>query len=160
MRKLNALAIGAIALGMAIGSAKAQAQLSCEQQVRELNQFLSEHGQPAINDVNALANVLRQIKRYERLPSHYITIDEAKRQGWSGRSSDSLWGLSATNRKLIGGEPFRGSSLPSNVQWRSADIDVSRGYRGHKRLIYSVKSSKRFVTVDEYQHFVELSPCN
>lgn len=160
MRKINALTLGAIACSMLIGSAHAQTRVSCEQEVREVNQFLSEKGMPVINDVKALVHVLRQIKQYERLPRQYLTSNEARRLGWSGKASDSLWGLRATNQKLIGGDAFRGPGLPANVQWLSADLDVSRGYRGNKRLIYSPESPISFISVDNYRNFVELSPCH
>ncbi|MEZ7809955.1 ribonuclease domain-containing protein [Alcaligenes phenolicus] len=104
--------------------------------------------------------LLRFLNQNGRLPSSYITSDSAKRLGWSGRDSDSLWGLGQTNRKLIGGDSFNGgSALPGNVRWLSADIDVSRGYRGQKRLIYSPRSSARFISVDGNRSFLELSPC-
>lgn len=153
------LAIGAMVLGLAIGNAQAQGRVSCEQEIGEINQFLSEQGMPSISDVSALASTIRYIDSTGRLPTKYITSDEAKRLGWSGRGSESLWGVKPTNQKLIGGDSYSNPSFPNNVPWLSADIDVAKGYRGNKRLVYSIRSPKKFITVNGNQHFVELSPC-
>jgi hypothetical protein len=60
----------------------------------------------------------------------YITSDEAKRQGWSGNETETLWGIKPTNNKWIGGDNYVSSKLPSAQSWFSADIDVSKGYGG------------------------------
>lgn len=125
---------------------------TCENEIKDVNTFLSLQGAARINDVDELAKTLRSLTQTGRLPSRYITIDDAKRQGWSGNESESLWGLKPTNNKWIGGDNYISPKLPSSQTWFSADIDVFKGYRGAKRLIYTLSGPQRYITIDKYQH--------
>ena len=116
---------------------------TCENEIKDVNTFLSLQGAARINDVDELAKTLRSLTQTGRLPSRYITIDDAKRQGWSGNESESLWGLKPTNNKWIGGDNYISPKLPSSQTWFSADIDVFKGYRGAKRLIYTLSGPQR-----------------
>ncbi|CAH3480153.1 ribonuclease domain-containing protein [Enterobacter asburiae] len=133
---------------------------TCENEIKDVNTFLSLQGAARINDVDELAKTLRSLTQTGRLPSRYITIDDAKRQGWSGNESESLWGLKPTNNKWIGGDNYISPKLPSSQTWFSADIDVFKGYRGAKRLIYTLSGPQRYITIDKYQHLVEVGSCN
>lgn len=133
---------------------------TCENEIKDVNTFLSLQGAVRINDVDELAKTLRSLTQTGRLPSRYITIDDAKRQGWSGNESESLWGLKPTNNKWIGGDNYISPKLPSSQTWFSADIDVFKGYRGAKRLIYTLSGPQRYITIDKYQHLVEVGSCN
>ncbi|EMF8519768.1 ribonuclease, partial [Enterobacter asburiae] len=124
---------------------------TCENEIKDVNTFLSLQGAARINDVDELAKTLRSLTQTGRLPSRYITIDDAKRQGWSGNESESLWGLKPTNNKWIGGDNYISPKLPSSQTWFSADIDVFKGYRGAKRLIYTLSGPQRYITIDKYQ---------
>ncbi len=160
MRTTTAAAIStAVAAFMVTGCSQAKGLASCEDEIKATNRFLVQNGTVRLNNVADLAKTLRQIDRTGKLPTKYITIDDAKRLGWSGRDSETLWGLKPTNQKWIGGDVYRNGSLPARVQWYSADLDVEGGYRSSKRLIYSPQSRQRFVSPDRYQHFVELERC-
>ena len=132
---------------------------TCEEEIKEANTFLSSQGMVPVNNVTDLATTLRQINNFGRLPDRYITSDEAKRLGWSGSENESLWGVKLTNQKWIGGDKYSDRALPSSQLWLSADVDVVKGYRSPKRLIYSLSGQQRFITTDKYQHIVELDPC-
>jgi len=135
------------------------AATTCEDEVGTLNKELAEHGAAQIKDTSKLATTLRTLNQTGRLPKEYITSNEAKKLGWSGNDSDTLWGLKPTNGKLIGGDGYSNSMLTGAKNWYSADIDVSRGYRGNVRLIYSLETPKKFITPDKYQNFLEVAPC-
>lgn len=132
---------------------------TCEDEIKEANAFLSSQGMPPVNNVTDLATTLRNLKNFGRLPDRYITSEEAKRLGWSGSESESLWGVKLTHQKWIGGDKYSHSALPASQPWLSADVDVVKGYRSPKRLIYSLSGQQRFITTDKYQHIVELDPC-
>lgn len=133
---------------------------TCENEIKDVNTFLSLQGTARINDVDDLAKTLRSLTQTGRLPSRYITSDEAKRLGWSGNETETLWGLKPTNNKWIGGDNYISPKLPSSQSWFSADIDVFKGYRGVKRLIYTLSGPQRYITTDKYQHLVEVDSCN
>jgi hypothetical protein len=84
-------AVLAVTLSAAIQASAALK--TCEDEIKETNTFLSEQGVAPINDVTDLATTLRNIKNFGRLPDRYITTDEAKRLGWSGKETETLWGL-------------------------------------------------------------------
>lgn len=133
---------------------------TCENEIKDVNLFLSQQGTARINDVDDLAKTLRSLTQNGRLPARYITSDEAKRLGWSGNETETLWGLKPTNNKWIGGDSYASPKLSTAQSWFSADIDVFKGYRSSKRLIYTLSGSQRYITTDKYQHFVEVNPCN
>ena len=133
---------------------------TCENEIGDVNTFLSLQGSARINDVDDLAKTLRSLTQNGRLPARYITSDEAKHLGWSGSESESLWGLNPTNNKWIGGDSVTNPKLSSAQSWFSADIDVYKGYRSPKRLVYTLSGSQRYITTDKYQHLVEVSSCN
>jgi guanyl-specific ribonuclease Sa len=70
-----------------------------------------------------------------------------------------LWSVSSLRGSSIGGDRFhnREGQLPDD-QWREADLDYKGGRRGAKRLVFS-RNGDRFVTVDHYNNFVEVPPC-
>lgn len=139
--------------------AQAKALPTCAEEVRAANSFISQQGLPKINDEAGLVDLIRYINKTKRLPPQYITSDEAKRAGWSGKGENSLWGVARTNRKLIGGDKVSHRALQANKLWRSADIDVVKGYRSTKRLIYSPNSQAIYISPDKLEHLLELSPC-
>lgn len=157
----HSLLMKATVLAVTVSAAmQASAALkTCEDEIKETNTFLSEQGVAPINDVTDLATTLRNIKNFGRLPDRYITTEEATRLGWSGKETETLWGLGKTNKKWIGGDSYTNPTLPTKQQWLSADVDVVKGYRSPKRVIYSLSGQQRFITTDKYQHLVELDPC-
>ena len=132
---------------------------TCEEEIKETNTFLTGQGAVPVNDITDLATTLRTIKNFGHLPDRYITTEEAKRLGWSGKDSESLWGLKPTNKKWVGGDRYSHPSLPTPQTWLSADIDVAKGHRSPKHVIYSFSGQQRYITTNNYQHLVELAPC-
>ncbi|MRS90330.1 ribonuclease [Enterobacteriaceae bacterium RIT714] len=132
---------------------------TCEDEINKTNHFLTDKGFAPVNDVANLALTLRFLNKNGRLPDKYITTEEAKRLNWSGQDSETLWGLKPTNGKWIGGDVYTNKILPPGRSWLSADIDILRGYRNNKRLIYSNAGPQRFITTDKYEHLVALDPC-
>lgn len=132
---------------------------ACENEIKDINTFLIQQGAARINDVDDLAKTLRILTQTGRLPARYITTDEAKRLGWSGSETETLWGLKPTNNKWIGGDSYASPKLPSAQAWLSADIDVFKGYRSAKRLIYTLSGPQRYITTDKYQHLVDVNSC-
>ncbi|MCS2160354.1 ribonuclease [Scandinavium sp. H11S7] len=139
--------------------ALAETPVSCENEIAETNKFLVQQGAAPINNVSDLINTLHSLNVKKKLPEKYISLGTAQKLGWSGNDNDTLWGIKSTNGKWIGGDSFRNQQLPASVSWLSADIDVERGYRGYKRLIYSNSEQQRYLTTDNSHHFVELTPC-
>ena len=79
------------------------------------------------------------IHTYGKLPVNYITKKEAQDMGWDpskGNLSDILPGMS------IGGSAFGNyeGALPraNGRRYFECDIDYDGGYRGAKRLVYSI----------------------
>ena len=134
-------------------------KVTCKEEVNNVNASLSQKGSPVINNVADFTATLQTLNATGRLPDKYITSIQAKHLGWSGAETETLWGLKLTNNKWIGGDSYQHKSLPANAKWYSADVDVNRGYRSNKRLIYTLSSQMRFYTPDNYQNFVEISPC-
>jgi len=135
------------------------AATTCEGEVGTLNKELVKRGVVKINDPAKLATTLRQLNQSGRLPKEYITSAEAKKLNPSWDDSKTLWGLTPTNGKVIGGDAYRNSMLNGDKVWYSADVDGSRGYRSNLRLIYSPETSKKYITPDKYQRFLEVAPC-
>ena len=129
---------------------------SCQTVVSDLNQSLS----PKI-DEKELVSVLRALNetRNRRLPGKFITKKQAQKMGW--KPGRDLWDSDALVGKSIGGDVFsnREGKLPDGRRvWREADLDYKGGHRGPKRIIYS-DDGLRSVTVDHYNTFKEVRPC-
>jgi hypothetical protein len=140
----------ALLLTMAISAQAA----GCRDIVHELNRSL-----PAKVDEAELAEALQALNasRNQRLPDRYVTKREAQQAGWHpGRD---LWQVPALRGHSIGGDRFgnREGRLPPG-DWREADLDYRGGHRGAKRLLFSRQGQRR-VTVDHYQTFIEVPPC-
>lgn len=96
------------------------------------------------------------IHTYGKLPSNYITKQEAEKRGWDsqeGNLSDVLPGLS------IGGSSYGNYEelLPKadGRKYYECDIDYSGGYRNAKRIVYS-NDGLVFYTEDHYKTFEQL----
>ena len=93
---------------------------------------------------------------FNKLPSNFITKDEAKEKGWES-SKGNLWEV--TDRLSIGGDKFgnREGSLEkkNGRQYFECDIDYNGGYRGAKRLVYS-NDGLVYYTDNHYDSFTLL----
>ncbi|MBN3005050.1 ribonuclease [Chromobacterium alkanivorans] len=106
---------------------------------------------------NELSAVLSQLGKTGQLPPQFVTKRQAKNAGWQpGRS---LWSVPGLNGKSIGGDRFGNyeKRLPKG-QWQEADLNYKGGKRGAYRIVFS-GSGQRFVTVDHYNRFIEVPPC-
>jgi ribonuclease T1 len=127
---------------------------SCEKVVHAVNAQLA----PKI-DEQELVEILRNLNKTnnKQLPPKFVTKQEARTCGW--KPGKDLWSVNALRGSSMGGDRFRNleGRLPKN-KWREADLDYKGGHRGAKRFIFS-RDGKRFVTVDHYRTFTEVSSC-
>ncbi|GAB7128420.1 hypothetical protein JCM19000A_29270 [Silvimonas sp. JCM 19000] len=139
-------ATAALVLGNACWAAP-----SCQSVVYALNATLN----PRLADPDALAQTLTTLQQTGHLPDRYVTKRQAQAAGW--QSGSSLWRV--LPGKAIGGDRFgnRERRLPAG-QYQEADLDYRGGKRGARRLIIS-RDGQRYVTVDHYQTFIQVPPC-
>lgn len=131
----------------------------CDAVVTEANALLARQGKPVVQDEKKLVALLRTLNRDGVLPAEYVTRDQARRVGWSGKDSDSLWSIWMLNKKQLGGDLWTGKPLPIKATWRTADLDTVRGYHSNKQLIFSAESATRYLTPDNGGTLVTLDPC-
>lgn len=96
------------------------------------------------------------IHLYDKLPSNYITKNEARELGWIS-SEGNLWEV--TDQMSIGGDRFgnREGLLPDEDgrTYYEADVNYEGGFRGAERLVYS-NDGLIFYTDDHYNSFDQL----
>ena len=100
-------------------------------------------------------SVALYIYEFGKLPSNYITKDEARKLGWEGGTPEKFKAGSA-----IGGDRFGNyeEQLPKarGRNWTECDIDTNgKNSRGAKRLIFS-NDGLFYYTDDHYESFTEL----
>jgi hypothetical protein len=102
-----------------------------------------------INDFQGVANY---IHKYNKLPSNYLTKEQADKLGW--QPGDNLWTYAPG--KSIGGDVFTNTEgiLPSKSGriWHECDINYKGGHRGAYRLVYS-NDGLIYGTSDHYNTF-------
>lgn len=96
------------------------------------------------------------VKNTGKLPSHYITKQQARQLGWIS----FLGNLDqVAPGKSIGGEIYqnRNEHLPQAIgrTWFEADINYDSGIRNSHRLLFS-NDGLLFATYDHYKTFVEI----
>lgn len=96
------------------------------------------------------------IKEHQRLPDHFITKKEARKQGWNP-SRGNLWDVAPG--KSIGGDVFRNleKGLPDKKGrvWYEADINYRGGKRGKDRILFS-NDGLIYKTEDHYRTFTRI----
>lgn len=132
---------------------------TCIDAIKTANQQLAASGEKTVKDEKTLENILITLNSDDVLPTNYVTSTKAKQLGWSGKPDDSIWNIWALNKKVIGGDKYTGKPVAAQGAWYSADLDTIRGLRSNKHLIYSPDSSARFISTDNDQKFIPLSPC-
>lgn len=88
---------------------------------------------------------------YGRLPSNFITKNEARKLGWEGGGLDRY-----AEDKCIGGDRFgnREGLLPEEYDYIECDIDtLNRDSRGAKRIVFSEGCELIYYTDDHYESF-------
>ena len=101
-------------------------------------------------------DVALYIHTYGRLPSNYITKEEAMDLGWES-SKGNLWEV--TDNKSIGGDRFgnREGLLPKKDGriYYEADVKYEGGFRSPERIVFS-NDGLIFYTNDHYETFEQL----
>ena len=100
--------------------------------------------------------VAEYIHLYDKLPSNYITKNEARQLGWVSNEGN-LWDV--TDEMSIGGDRFgnREGLLPDEDgrEYYEADVNYEGGFRGAERFVYS-NDGLIFYTDDHYNSFEQL----
>lgn len=100
--------------------------------------------------------VAAYIHTFNKLPSNFITKNEATKLGWVS-SKGNLWDV--TDEMSIGGDKFGNYEglLPkkNGRQWYECDVNYYGGYRGSERILYS-NDGLIYYTDDHYESFTQL----
>jgi hypothetical protein len=100
--------------------------------------------------------VAEYIHKYDKLPSNYITKNEARELGWES-DKGNLWEVA--DEMSIGGDKFgnREGLLPKKDGriYYECDVNYEGGYRGAERIVYS-NDGLIFYTDDHYESFTQL----
>lgn len=100
--------------------------------------------------------VAAYLHTFNKLPSNYITKNEAAKLGWVS-SEGNLWDV--TDEMSIGGDKFGNYEglLPQTDgrQWYECDVNYYGGYRGAERILYS-NDGLIYYTDDHYESFTQL----
>ena len=101
-------------------------------------------------------DVAAYLHAYGRLPSNYLTRDEAKALGWTSKK-DNLGKVAPGC--AIGGDSFgnREGLLPDakGRTWKECDVNTQNGRRSAERLVYS-NDGLIYFTPDNHQSFERL----
>lgn len=98
--------------------------------------------------------VAAYIKQYHKLPSNYITKNEARALGWQGGPLKDY-----APGKSIGGDVFtnREHVLPdSDSKYIECDINANGTSRGAERIVYNTGDYTVYYTNDHYNTFTEV----
>ena len=100
--------------------------------------------------------VAEYIHKYNKLPSNYITKNEARELGWESEKGN-LWEV--TDEMSIGGDIFgnREGLLPKKDGriYYECDVNYKGGFRGAERIVYS-NDGLIFYTNDHYESFTHI----
>lgn len=101
-------------------------------------------------------DVALYLNTFQKLPSNYITKNEARDLGWVS-SEGNLWEV--TDNKSIGGDKFgnREGLLPKETGriYYECDVNYNGGFRGGERIVFS-NDGLIFYTDDHYNSFDQL----
>lgn len=98
--------------------------------------------------------VAAYIKEFHKLPSNYITKNEARQLGWQGGPLKKY-----APGKSIGGDTFtnRQHVLPdSDYKYIECDINANGTSRGAERIVYNTGDYRVYYTDDHYNTFTEV----
>lgn len=100
--------------------------------------------------------VAAYLHNFHKLPSNYITKNEAEQLGWDSKEGN-LWDV--TDKMSIGGSRFGNYEglLPEadGRIWYECDVNYNGGYRGAERILYS-NDGLIYYTDDHYKTFTKL----
>lgn len=100
-------------------------------------------------------HVAMYIHQFKKLPTNYITKNEAKKLGWKEEGTlDKV-----APGKSIGGDHFGNFEhmVPDKQgrSWKECDIDYVKGNRGAKRIVFS-NDGLIYYSASHYRDFVKL----
>ena len=102
-------------------------------------------------------HVAAYLRAYHKLPSNYITKNDANKLGWNGYR-DGLWKVAPG--KSIGGTRFGNyeGRLPDaeGRRWYECDIDFDGRKSNAKRIVYS-NDGLIYYTEDHYNTFIDIT---
>ena len=117
----------------------------------------SPEKKPDVNGTNYTTkeDIALYLHVYGKLPSNFITKDQASALGWSGGGLDKY-----QNGACIGGDVFRNSEKLLPVKkgrtWYECDVETLHAKeRGAKRIVYS-DDGLIYYTEDHYATFTQL----
>lgn len=122
-------------------------QESRKETISENNNKLDKNGHYYSKEDVAL-----YLHTFGRLPSNYLTKNEAKNLGWNAQRGN-LWRV--TDKGVIGGDRFgnREGELPKNEKYYEADVNYKGGHRGGERLVYTKGGKVIYYSGDHYENF-------
>lgn len=122
-------------------------QESRKETISENNNKLDKNGHYYSKEDVAL-----YLHTFGRLPSNYLTKNEAKNLGWDAQRGN-LWKV--TDKGVIGGDRFgnREGELPKNEKYYEADVNYKGGHRGGERLVYTKGGKVIYYSGDHYENF-------
>lgn len=117
--------------------------------IKDLNQVKEN-----LEYVNHL-DVVAYIYYFHKLPSNYLTKNQAKSLGWKG--SGNLWVNDKLKGKAIGGDTFKNYEqllpLVDKNTYIEVDVNCSGGNRGKYRIVYNRYTFDIYYTDDHYNSF-------
>lgn len=102
-----------------------------------------------------VGNVSAYLLKFHKLPSNYMTKDEAHAIGWNGGSLEKY-----AKGMCIGGDNFtnRQEILPIDKSYKECDIDtLGESSRGAKRIVYSTDYKDIYYTDNHYNSFSKVN---
>lgn len=130
-----------------------------EEQQDQLNQEQEQDSETTIDENGTYIDpfkVAEYIHTYGKLPSNYLTKNEASNLGWQS-DKGNLWDV--TDEMSIGGDKFgnREGLLPKKEGriYYECDVNYEGGYRGAERIVFS-NDGLIFYTDDHYESFTQL----
>lgn len=118
-----------------------------KESIKENNKKLDKNGHYYSKE-----DVSLYLHTFGRLPSNYLTKNEAKNLGWDAQRGN-LWKV--TDKGVIGGDRFgnREGELPKNEKYYEADVNYKGGHRGGERLVYTKGGKVIYYSGDHYENF-------
>ena len=140
----------------AVSQAETESVISSETPDKSSADTVQASGDAAIDEDGTYTSkdeVALYIHTYGKLPSNYITKQEAEDLGWDS-SKGNLWDVAPG--KSIGGDRFGNyEGLLPDGKYKECDVNYDGGYRDAERLIYGEDGSV-YYTNDHYKSFTQL----
>ena len=125
------------------------------------NQYTTPAMQETIESIQVEENgvytskeeVAAYIHKYQKLPSNYITEQEAKKLGWESKKGNLN---KVAPEKSIGGAMFQNKeqllAIKEGRQYYTCDVNYTDGFRNDDRIVYS-NDGMIYYTTNAYKSF-------